>query len=79
MQCGGQRNGGGVRTAAAQSGDVLAVLAYSLEAGNKHDLILVERGAQAPGRDVDDLGIAVGAGGDDAGLRTGERPRLGSE
>ena len=79
LQRGGQRDGGGVRAAAAQRGDVLAVLADALEAGDQHDQALVERRPQPAGGDVDDLGVAVGAGGDHAGLRAGERPGLGAE
>ena len=76
VQRGGQRDGGGVRPAAAQRGDVLAVLADALEAGDQHDQALVERVLQPAGRDVDDLGVAVRAGGDHAGLRPGERAGL---
>ena len=72
----GQRDGGGVRSAAAERGDVLAVLADALEAGDQHDQALVERCLQPARGDVDDLGVAVGAGGDHAGLRPGERSRL---
>ena len=75
----GQRDRGGVRAAAAQRGDVAGVLADSLEPGHQHDPALVQGGLQ-PGRgDVDDLGFAVGAGGDDAGLRAGERAGLRAE
>ena len=73
VQRGGQRDRGGVRAAAAQRGDVPGVLADALEAGDQHDAAFVERGLQPARRDVDDLRVAVGAGGDDAGLRTGER------
>ena len=76
VQRGGQRDGGGVRPAAAQRGDVLAVLADALEAGDQHDQALVQRVPQPARGDVDDLGVAVGAGGDHAGLRPGERPGL---
>ncbi len=79
VQCRGQRDGGGVRAAAAQRGDVLAVLADALEAGDQDDQALVE-GVPQPARcDVDDLGVAVGAGGDHAGLRPGERAGLRAE
>jgi hypothetical protein len=73
------RDGGGIRTAPAQGRDVLGVLTHPLEAGDQHDLALVERRAQAPRGDVDDLRVAVRAGGDDAGLRAGERAGLGAE
>ena len=79
VQRGSQRDGGGVRPAAAQRRDVLAVLADPLEAGDQHDQLLVERLPQPAGGDVDDLGVAVGAGGDHTGLRPGERPGLGTE
>ena len=42
----GQRDGGGVRAAAAQRGDVAAVLADALEAGDQHDHPLVQRAAR---------------------------------
>ncbi len=40
---------------------------------------IIERSLQAGRGDVDDLGFPVCAGGDDAGLRPGERARLGPE
>ena len=40
----GQRDGGGVRAAAAERGDVLGVLADALEAGDQRDVPLVQRG-----------------------------------
>ena len=55
----GQRDGGGVRAAAAERGDVLGVLADALEAGDQHDVALVERGADPARGDVDDPGVAV--------------------
>ena len=79
VQRGRQRDGGGVGAAATQRGDVLAVLADTLEARHQNDLALVQGRAKTPGRDVDDLSVAVGAGGDHAGLRTGEGPGLGAE
>ncbi len=79
VQRGGQGDGGGVRSTTTQRGDVLAVLADALEAGDQHDQTFVERVAQPAGGDVDDLGVAVRAGGDHAGLRAGEGPRLGAE
>ena len=72
----GQRDRRGVRAAAAQRGDVPRVLADTLEAGDQHDATLVERGLQPSRRDLDDLRVAVGAGGDHAGLRAGERAGL---
>ena len=41
MKCGGKGDGSRVRAAPAECGDVLAVLADALEAGDEHDLILV--------------------------------------
>ena len=79
LQRGGQRDGGGVRPAAAERRDVLAVLADPLEAGDQDDQPPVERLPQPARRDVDDLGVAVGACGDHAGLRPGEGPGLGAQ
>ena len=59
LQCGGQRDGGGVRAAAAQRGDVLGVLADALEAGDQRDVALVQRGPDPAGGDVDDPRLAV--------------------
>ncbi len=79
VQGGGQRDRGGVRAAAAQGGDVPGVLADALESRDQHDQSLVERRLQ-PGRgDVDDLGLAVGTGRDDTGLRAGERAGLSAQ
>ena len=75
-QGGGDGDGGGVGAAAAERGDVLGVLADALEAGDDDDRALVQRRAQPARGDVDDPGLAVAAGGDDAGLRAGEGPRL---
>ena len=72
-QRGRQRHGGGVRRSAAEGGDVLGVLSHALEAGDDHDVALVERTGDPARRDVDDPGVAVGPGGDDAGLRAGQR------
>ena len=79
VQRGGQRDGGGVRAAAAQRGDVLGVLADALESGDQRDLPLVQRGPDPARGDVDDPRVAVRAGGDHAGLRAGERPGLRAE
>ena len=73
-QRGGERHRGGVGGAAAEGGHVLGVLRHALEAGHDHDVALVQRRGDPAGRDVDDPGVAVGAGGDDAGLRAGQRP-----
>ena len=75
----GQRHSGGVRAAAAQGGDIPGALADALESGDQHDQPLVKRGLQSGRGDIDDLGLAVGAGGDDAGLRTGERAGLSAQ
>ena len=68
---GGQGDGGGVRAAAAERGDVV-VLVDALEAGDDDDLALVEGLAHALGRDVLDAGLGVEAIGDDADLGPGE-------
>ena len=44
---GGERDGGGVRAAAAERGHVERVLGDALEAGHEHDLAVVERRADA--------------------------------
>ena len=79
LQCRGDGDGRGVGTATTQRGDVPGVLADALEPGDQHDLAVVERVAQPARGDVDDLGVAVRPGGDDAGLRSGERPGLRAE
>ncbi len=71
-----QRDRRGVRPAAAQRGDVLAVLGHPLEAGDDGHRALVE-GLPDPARgDVDDAGPPVCGVGDDPGLAAGERPGL---
>ena len=75
----GERHGGGVRPAAAKRGDVLTVLADALKSGDEHDQTLREGVLQPSGRDVDDLRVAVRAGGDHAGLRTREGPGLSTQ
>ena len=70
-QGGRQSHRGGVGAAAAQRGHVL-VGGDALEAGDQHDLVLVEGLADAVGPDVEDLGLGVHRVGDDAGLRAGE-------
>jgi hypothetical protein len=70
----GQRDGGGVGGAATQRGDVLGVLGDALEPGHDGDRARLDRVDDAPGRDVDDLGPAMGGVGDDTGLRAGEGP-----
>ena len=50
--------------------------ADTLEAGDQDDQAGVEGVPQPARRDVDDLGVAVGAGGDHPGLRPGERAGL---
>ncbi|SKV10966.1 Uncharacterised protein [Mycobacteroides abscessus subsp. abscessus] len=68
VQRGGQRDGGGIGATPPERRHILAVLAHTLESGDQDNLALVQRGAQTAGRDVDDLGAAVLAGGDHAGL-----------
>ena len=55
---GGERDGGGVRAAAAERRDVLRGR-HALEAGDEHDRVLVERGADAIGPHVEDPGLGV--------------------
>ena len=69
----GQGHRGGVGGPAAQGGDVLGVLGDPLEPGHDHDVALVQGGGDPAGGDVDDPGIPVRAGGDDARLRAGQR------
>ena len=76
---GGERDRGGVRGAAAQRRDVLRALAHALEAGDDRDVALGERRRDPAGRDVDDAGVAVLLGGEDARLAARERPRLDAE
>ncbi len=67
----GQGDGGGVRAAAAERGDVV-VLVDALEAGDDDDLA-VSKGLVQPLRgDVLDAGLGVKAVGDDADLGPGE-------
>ena len=79
LQRGGQRDGGGVRAAAAERGDVLGVLADPLEAGDQHDRALGQRLAQPVRVDLHDPRVAVLGRGDHAGLRAGERAGLRAE
>ena len=71
---GGERHGRGVGGTTAEGRDVLGVLGDALEPGHDDDVVLVERTRDAPGGDVDDPGVAVRAGGDDARLRPRQRP-----
>ena len=54
LQGGRERDRGRVRTATTEGGDVLGVLGHALEPGDDRDVALVERLANAAGRDVDD-------------------------
>ena len=65
-----------VGATAAQCGDVLGVLADTLEPGDDGDVPRVEGGLDPAGGDVDDAGLAVDGVGDHAGLAAGEGPRL---
>ena len=47
LERGGQRDRGGVRAAAAQRGDVLAVLRHALEAGHDRDRPLAQGAARS--------------------------------
>jgi hypothetical protein len=71
-QRGSERDGGRVRPAAPERGDLLGFLADTLEAGDDDDVPLAEGLGDPAGRDVDDLGPAVLGVGDDTGLRAGE-------
>jgi len=68
-----------VAPAAAQGGDVPGVLADALKSRNQHNQPLVKRGLQSGRGDIDDLCLAVGAGGDDTCLRAGERAGLSAQ
>ncbi len=71
-ECGGERDGGRVRAAAAERGHVV-VGGDALEAGDEDDLVPVERLVDAARADVHDLRLAVLRVGDDPGLRAGQR------
>ena len=75
----GQRDGGGVRRAAAHRGDVLGRLRHALEAGHDRDRAVGQRAGDAARLDVDDPRPAVRRVGDHARLRPGERARLEAE
>ncbi len=75
VQGGGKGDGRGVGRAASQRRDVLRCLRDALEAGDDDDVALAECRHDAARGDVDDAGVAVGAGGDHARLRAGERSR----
>jgi hypothetical protein len=72
----GERHGGGVGSAAAESRDVARDPVEALEARDDRDSALVEGLAHALRRHVDDLRGAVLGGGQHAGLAAGERERL---
>ena len=74
-----QRNGGGVRAAPTEGGDVLGVLGDALETGHQRDMPLIQRLADTAGGDVDDAGPAVHRRGDHPGLRAGVGAGLGAE
>ena len=72
---GRERDRGDVRAAPPERRDV-EVGRDALEAGDEHDLVLVERFVDPLCADVDDLRLAVRRVGDDARLRAGQRDRL---
>ena len=72
---GGNRYRGRVRSPTAERGHVPAVARDPLKAGDEHDPVVVERGPDAVGANVEDARLRVRGVGDDAGLRTGERDR----
>jgi hypothetical protein len=69
-------DGGRVRAAAAERGDVLGVLRDALEPGDDRDVALADRVGDPARGHVDDPGAAVGRVGDHTGLRAGEGPRF---
>ena len=75
-ECRGEGDGGCVSAAAAERGHVHRVAREPLEAGDEDDLVLVERVLDAVAADLADLGLHVGAVGEDPGLRAGQRDRL---
>ena len=75
---GRERDGGRVGAAAAERRH-LERRRDALEAGDEHDLALVERLVDAARAHLDDLGLAVHGVGDDPRLRAGERDRLVAE
>ena len=75
MEGGSQRHSGGIRAAAAQSGDV-AVLVDALESSHQNDLLLVQLILDALGLDALDPGAAVSRVGVHTGLPAGERDDL---
>ena len=72
LQCGGQGDGGQIRAAAAERGD-LALGGLALEAGHDDDMAGVQLFVDLSGGDVVDFGFGVDGIGDDAGLGAGER------
>ena len=66
---GGERDGGGVGAAAAERRDLHRVAREALEAGDEHDLPLLERGADAVAADLADLRLRVRGVGEDPRLR----------
>ena len=75
---GRERDGGGVRAAAAERRDVLGG-AHALESGDQHNGVLVERRADAIGADFEDAGLRVARICDDARLRSRQRDRSMTE
>ena len=74
-----ERDGGRVRAAAPERGDVAGVGRDALKAGDEHDPILVERGEDAIGAHVNDARAGVRRVGDDPRLRAGQRDRAVAE
>jgi hypothetical protein len=75
---GGERDRGGVRAAAPERRHVLGG-AHALEAGDEHDVVLVERGHDPVGADVEDPRLRVRGVRDDPGLRAREGDRAVAE
>ena len=74
----GHRDGRRVGAATTQRGRV-GGRGDALEAGDDHDLSLLERLADAARADLDDPGLAVARVGEDPRLRAGERDRVPAE
>ena len=88
LQARGERDGGRVAAAPAERRDVgvvglvrvvVGARGSALEAGDDHDLALVELAPDAGRLDAGDPGLAVAAVGRDAGLRPAQADRLDAE
>src|SRR6185369_14890547 len=66
---GGEGDGRGVGSAAAERRDLHRVAREALETGDEHDLPLLERSADAVAADLADLRLRMRGIGEDPGLR----------